>query len=195
MVCASCFGHVLTCFDRTRRSRDNFPFPWSSRLPNAYLEARCHSSLLSRSLCHTFRLLPLSSVSRFLHLLPHYPGTSTPMAPKCEPLCHFGDRHVLPAESPSTPINSTSFSPGSTLQLSPIHPPVHTSSITNPLTQPTTPVCARDPEQAHPHLPTMMPPTTTSRSMTSYSISPSSRIGAHLILRWCTRLAFLSMNY
>lgn len=116
------------------------------------------------------------------------------MAPKCEPLCHFGDRHVLPLESVSTSTQHP-FSSGSTLQPFHIHLPVHTSSITNLLTQTTIPAYARDPGEAHPHLPTMTPPTTTSRSTTSCSISLSSRTGAHSISQWSTRLASLSTNY
>lgn len=108
-----------------------------------------------------------------------------PMAPKCEPLCHFGDRHVLPAHR-SPPLTVPT---GSTLPPSPIPHPAHTSSTIRLPTHPAPPACARDHEEAHPHPPTTTPPTTTSRSMTSCSISPSSRTGAPSISPWSTRRA------
>lgn len=65
-------------FDRTRRSRDVFPFPRSSSwLPNAYLEARCHRSLLSR--------LPL----------PHAPPPFPQLASRASHICYLA-KHDRP---------------------------------------------------------------------------------------------------
>src|SRR6266550_338290 len=99
------------------------------------------------------------------------------MPPRCEPLCHFCDRYLLPSFSTCTRLEHCSLGYISLLSL--IRHPLRKLSIVLPQNQDTSHASAGNPKQAHLHRPTTMLVTITSQLTINFPIYLFSKTGAH----------------